>query len=187
MNSPKSHLFRSILVAAAALIAMARPGTAENPSAVPRTFAQFTGKNGTCVDWEADSSRRIVAHRAGNDADVIEFGTPGEGWLVSDFIIQDEDGNLILDLRDTTWVQVPVLHVTESGAEFIDHVYWLVDAGAAPDTGLTAGTGPDGEVATFVSFGISWIPPVAGFNGGKYRVSSSGEARFCVSIGEFNK
>ena len=187
MMASKIHPLRSLVLVLAVATVMTNSAWADDSNVTMRTFAEYTGKNGPCVDWEADSSRRIVAHRAGGEADVLQFGSPGNGWFISDFVVSDHDGNLLLDLRDTTWVQVPVVHITESGAEQIQYVYWLADSGSDPETGLTAKTGPDGDVINFVSFGISRIDPGAGFNGGKYRVLAGGEAQLCVSMGLFNK
>ncbi len=181
------HQLRALVLVVAAVTTMTETVLADDPNVATRTFAEVTAKNGAGIDWESKSSRRIVAHRAGSDADVIEFGTPGNGWYPSDFAVLDDDGALLVDLRNTMWVQVPVVHITDTGADHIRYVYWLVDTDMAPQTGITAKTGPNGAVATFVSFGISQIPVEEGFNGGKYRVLPGGNTQFRVSIGDFNK
>jgi hypothetical protein len=188
-------LLTSAMGALVVLLAATRqPVLAQPPEPEPRYFAEYTGS--TCVDWEADSSRRIVAHSDGQNSVVIEFATVGGGIYPGNVTVEylDDEGNTqTFDLEGSTWIRMPVVHVTGSGVEQVSQVFWLQessdsDAHQGPVTGLTARTGPGGDVYHVVAFGIeqldgSWGPN----NSFKYIVSDSGAATFCVSVGLFNK
>ena len=166
--------------------------------AVPRLFAEWTDAQEPCHDWEGEDSRRIVAHRDGNPNDiapydVLEFITPGGGYPDDDAIVRDGEGNVILDLRSTIWLRMSVVHVTSSGAEEVRDVYWLAEdldedgEIDLPGPGMTAPTGPDGDVAHFVTIRMTQAPPTDIDNPNKFYLNPNGNTKLCIATGLFNK
>ena len=108
-------------------------------------------------NWESEDSKRIVAHRDGNTEDLIEFITPGGDFTDDDAIVRDREGKVILDLRSTIWLRLPVVHVTASGVEKVEDIYWLLEDLDGdgeidlPGSGITTATGSDGDVIHFVT------------------------------------
>lgn len=187
----KMTRFRAfVMTALAALLAQCTPhaGAAEPTF---RYLAEATLPELECADWESTGSRGIVA--VGKPSNVIQFLTPGGPWTDDDAIVRDEFGNVLVDLRGTTWVQLPVVHITDSGAERIRMVFWQVedlDGDGEPDlptAGMTAPTGPDGDVMNVVEVRISQISSTDSWNPNRFYISPNGSLRFCIAIGRFRK
>jgi hypothetical protein len=171
-----------------AAIATDHAGAAE---LVPRFFAEAISLDDRCVDWEAQGSKGIVSY--GQVGRLIDFITPGGPWLDDDAIVRDADGNVLVDLRSTRWVQMSVVHVTESGVEQSRDVYWLVEDldgdGIAdlPTAGMVSPTGPDGDAMTIVEIRIAQASTSDSFNPGRYYISPNGPFKFCIAVGRFQK
>lgn len=163
--------------------------SAQEPSI--RFFAQFAGSAADCADWEGPASKRLVAHKQGNDAAVLEFGKPDQynGWYPGDFQVYDGEGELIFDFTGTTWVQVSVVHITEDGVEKIENVFWLKEsADDKPANGLTCATGPQGEAMAIMTVSLGRIDDASPQDGKLYVQPVGGSAgTLCVSAAIFNK
>lgn len=141
---------------------------------------------------ESETSRRLVArNNTGPGEPVIEqFGRFGQGgtYYASDFILRDEAGDIILDLSDTIWTRLPVLHITEEGVDQYNDTYWLHEDNIdLPSPGMTTATGVESEVVKFVTFGVSRIPAGNGSNSGKLRLDASSPTQLTLYLSQFNK
>ncbi len=191
MTTMKSSL-RRLLLACAAGACLAGSAAAEPPRATCRMFAELTGAD-SGVDWEAEGSQRIVAHN-GRDAE-IEFLTPtGEGpYTDNDVIVRDAAGNVILDLSGTTWLRMPVAHFSNLGVERVANVYWLLEdldedgEMDPPRSGMTAATGPDGEVTPFVTIRVTQAPATDVDAPNKWYLNPNSGMKLCIAVGLFNK
>jgi hypothetical protein len=124
-----------------------------------RYFLEYIPYPSGGLDWEAEASRRMVPY---NDPrwGAVTFEFTRDPTL-EDRIIYDAQGNALLDVGNTTWVQAPVLHITGDGGVLEQPVYWLV--GTPEDAedlqrllaGATAATGPDGDVVTLAETGVN--------------------------------
>ena len=161
---------------------------ADPPGSTLRLFGEL---NGSCVDWEADESKRLVTHRDRDAQGVIEFITPGGAYNDDDAIVRDSDGNVLLDLRSTVWVRTPVLHITDGGTEDVPSVYWMLEdldgdgELDAPRPGMTAPTGPDGDVATFITIRLTQAPGSDLDNPNRYYLNPTGSVELCIAVGAF--
>lgn len=193
MTTMKSSL-RRLLLACAAGACLAGSAPAQSPQATLRTFAEWASPNEACVDWEAGGSQRIVAHKDGNtDVDVLEFITIRGNYNDSDAVVRDNAGKEILNLESTVWLRLPVIHVTSSGVEEVRFIYWLledVDADGdidPPRSGMTAATGPDGEVTPFVTIRVTQAPSSDIDNPNKWYLDPIGGTKLCIAHGLFDK
>jgi hypothetical protein len=199
MRTQNLQLLSSVLLVATAVAVSAGPGKAAPPE-TPRYFAEWTiDPLFPCADWEAEESKRIVAHRDGGGAEVIDFLTLNtdprlNGPYTDDHVIvTDTDGNVIIDLQGTRWVRMPVLHVTNHGAEQIRYVYWLeedLDGDGDLDPavpGMTAPTGLNGGVMNVVTIRIARIDSSDSYFPNKFRISAGTGVEFCIALGMFQK
>jgi len=163
------------------------------PDGVVRCFGELTGVGDSCVDWEAEGSRRLVAHRDQDAQRTLEFITPGGAYGDNDAIVRDADGNVLLDLRSTVWVRTPVLHITDQGTQEVREIYWLLEdldgdgELDGPGPGMTAPTGPDGAAAMFLTIRISQAPPTDFDNPNRFYLNPNGSVQLCIAIGSFAK
>ncbi len=163
------------------LYAADRPGTT-------RFFFEYLSLDGSGPDWEAEGSRRIVVDDPDTNWATLQFGFPDYvTYYPWDFELYDGDGKVLLDLAGTTWVRSSVLHITAGGIETV-YVYWLVNESEDPDelpqllAGLTAATGPDGDVCVVEDLSLGTI---TGTSGQFLLRDASNPVRF--SVGLFNK
>lgn len=165
----------------------ALPSQAQESARIQRFFFHFLPLDApeTGANWVAEGSQRIAVQSRNLGLDTLMFGFPDYVFTFdSDYEIRDTNGDLILDLRGTTWARASVVHITEDGVEKVDSVYWLLGEGEDPKVlkGLTAATGPDGDVGTLENVSLG-----AAGDGTLYilRNNLSNPVRF--SIGWFNK
>jgi hypothetical protein len=152
----RRHILRLLPVLLATVCGALPSATAraDGNAGTVRFFLEFLPDEGEEQDWESPGSRRIVvqySRRAFNDR--LDFRTwDYETTFPENYQIYDADRDVVLDLSYTTWVRMPVLHVTDEGATHVRSVYWLVNEGEDADdvqlllAGATAATGPDGDV-----------------------------------------
>ena len=118
------HVSRLIPVLVACLCSglLSARAHAERPPATVRFFFEILPLDQECQDWEAESSQRIVAHKdPGLSGQMEVFGVPDNisHFDSADYLIFDDDDTLLLDLRNTSWVRTPVVHVTAEGVESV--------------------------------------------------------------------
>jgi hypothetical protein len=142
-----------LLLAGACAISLTTSLHAADQPGTVRVFLQYLSSDGNGPDWEAEGSRRIVVRDPDANGFSLLFGSPDYvSSFPFNFQLNDGEGNLLLDLTSTTWVRSSVLHITDDGVQVVRQVYWLVNESEDPDelrqilTGLTAATGPDGDV-----------------------------------------
>ena len=104
MKITLSRMLLLMLLTGVLHCAVATPIQAKDP--VPRFFAT---SGLPCIDWEAESSIGIAAHRDRELQGLIEFITPRGGYSDDDAIVRDAEGKVLIDLRSTRWVQIPVV------------------------------------------------------------------------------
>lgn len=159
----------------------------EETEGIVRTFAVMPANSAApteCPDWLEDDSRRLVVTGPEQSNSIIfalrrDGDASGEDWQ-----IRDAEGDVILDLQGTLWVQAPTLHVTSSGPDDTPDYLWLQEVKA----GVTCATGPNGAVLSQHSFLISQINDPSDPEDGKWIVvTSGGSRRFCIGIAVFNR
>ncbi|MBL8820643.1 MAG: hypothetical protein JNL58_31765 [Planctomyces sp.] len=126
---------------------------AQDVERTPRFFFHFLPLDNpdAGANWQATGSQRIVVQGKNTVPETVLFGSEDNEYTFSNnFEIRDSNGNLILNLRGTTWSRASVVHITEDGVEKVDSAYWLIKDGEdiTDLKGLTAATGPDGDVTT---------------------------------------
>jgi hypothetical protein len=180
-----------LALAVAALSSSPVAADPKPPTVTEWMFMEMTGTNDTCVDWEAEGSIQITTDK--KIRETIEFGIPAAEYGPEYFTISDESGNEFY-IGGTSWLRVPVVHLTSSGQQVVGHVYWLlqdVDGDGKldePKKGLTASAGPEGDVAHYATALATKFSGNDFYNPNKaYIVPSSGAFRLCFAVGEFSK
>jgi hypothetical protein len=129
------------------------PARSAEENGQTRFFLEMLPLDGVGHDWTAAGSRRIVTRDPDNTTGTLTFGAPDfEYTFPSNYLLCDDEGNVVLDLTNTVWIESSVVHITKDGVETVRSIYWLVTDEELTNvnaslSGLTAASGPHGDVA----------------------------------------